>query len=265
MAQLFSSFNRAPQPATLQEEWFRSWFDSPYYGLLYRHRDQDEAGYFIDRLLAHFHMPAGSHVLDLACGNGRHAFYMHGLGFEVTGVDLSARKIDEAEATANKLTDRSQLHFVQGDIRQLDMPQRFDLVLNLFTSIGYFNDLADNQQVLHGIHQCLRPGGYVVIDFFNADWLEHNLKPFHEEDVQGVHFEVKKRIVEGAVEKLIRIKDGDKMLCFKEQVQLLHLRDFERMFKKEHLHVLELWGDYNGAPFHEKDSQRLILFAQLGQ
>jgi len=249
--------SRNGQTVSLQEEWFRSWFDSPYYSMLYRHRDDAEAQYFINQLLAHVQLPPGATVLDLACGTGRHAIYLNQLGYDVTGVDLSHAKIEQA-----KQYESERLHFLEGDIRHLECPWHYDLVLNLFTSLGYFKDLSENQQVLHGIRQAMQPEGMLVIDFFNATWLEQHITPYHEQDLNGVHFEIKKRIENGAVEKLIRITDGDRMYCFKEHVQLLHLRDFEKMLRKEHLKLEQVWGDYHGAPFHEADSQRMVLFAR---
>ncbi len=108
----------------------------------------------------------------------------------------------------------------------------------------------------------LAPEGTFVLDYLNATWVEHNLKTHEVRDVDGVHFEIRKRIVSGVVEKGIRIKDGPKMLHFTEHVALLHLREFDRMLRKAGLRIDHTWGDYAGAPFDEQVSKRLILFVQ---
>ncbi len=252
------------------EAWYKTWFDSPYYAQLYRRRGEDEARFFIDSLLRAVALPPGGRVLDLACGTGRHAAYFHQQGFEVTGVDLSATRIEQARTLH---PSDGRLQFEQADMRHLlngaadgQRPawaaSPFDLVVNLFTSLGYFNELSENQQVLHGVRQLLAPSGCLVIDFFNADYVVRTLKASEELELAGVHYEIRRRIEGEHVLKRIRITDGEKMLHYTEQVQLLHLRDFERMCKREHLHIDQQWGDYSGAPFDPHESERLILFAR---
>ena len=69
--------------------WFSSWFDSPYYHILYKERNFREAQIFIDNLTFYLNMDEGSKVLDLACGKGRHSIYLNQLGYDVLGVDLT--------------------------------------------------------------------------------------------------------------------------------------------------------------------------------
>jgi 2-polyprenyl-3-methyl-5-hydroxy-6-metoxy-1,4-benzoquinol methylase len=78
-------------------EWFRTWFDSPYYKILYSHRSEEEAALFIDNLLSFMDLPERSRVLDLACGRGRHSVYLNEKGFNVVGIDLSNNSISDAK------------------------------------------------------------------------------------------------------------------------------------------------------------------------
>ena len=73
----------------MTKEWFSSWFDSPYYHLLYASRDEQEAKHFIEALQAHLKIAAGAFVLDAACGKGRHAKMLQRHGMHVEGFDLS--------------------------------------------------------------------------------------------------------------------------------------------------------------------------------
>ena len=70
------------------KEWFGEWFDTVYYHILYSHRDHQEAEVFLDNLTAFLQMKAGDSVLDLPCGKGRHASYLHAKGFAVEPVGL---------------------------------------------------------------------------------------------------------------------------------------------------------------------------------
>lgn len=85
-------------------EWYKSWFDTEYYNLLYQHRDNSEARIFIENLVKQIPHMESSKVLDLACGEGRHSNVLHDLGFEVTGIDISPNRIKAATSlTSDKL------------------------------------------------------------------------------------------------------------------------------------------------------------------
>ncbi|MFB6258319.1 MAG: cyclopropane-fatty-acyl-phospholipid synthase family protein, partial [Flavobacteriales bacterium] len=71
-----------------EKGWYETWFDSPYYHILYKDRDEEEAAFFVDRLMERLRAEKGDRILDLACGKGRHAVQLHRKGFDVTGVDL---------------------------------------------------------------------------------------------------------------------------------------------------------------------------------
>lgn len=58
-------------------DWFESWFNTPYYHILYKDRDFVEAENFIDKLLAEIRLPQHSTIIDLACGHGRHSVYLN--------------------------------------------------------------------------------------------------------------------------------------------------------------------------------------------
>lgn len=73
--------------------WFTSWFDTPFYHILYKDRDDTEAQHFMDKLTGYLNIPEGGSILDLACGKGRHSIYLNSLGFDVTGADLSENSI----------------------------------------------------------------------------------------------------------------------------------------------------------------------------
>ncbi|MGB1309467.1 MAG: class I SAM-dependent methyltransferase, partial [Oceanihabitans sp.] len=89
-----------------EKEWFASWFDSPFYHILYKDRDYTEAQQFMDNLTQYLNLPEKGKILDLACGKGRHSIYLNKLGYQVTGVDLSENSIAHAKQFENE-----SLHF----------------------------------------------------------------------------------------------------------------------------------------------------------
>ena len=81
--------------------WFINWFNSPYYHILYKNRNEKEAQIFIDNLLYHLQIPEKSKLLDVACGKGRHSIYFNKKGIDVTGIDLSVNNINTAKENEN--------------------------------------------------------------------------------------------------------------------------------------------------------------------
>ena len=106
-------------------KWFETWFSQSYYDLLYRHRNENEAALFINRLLEVLNPNAASTILDAACGKGRYANYLSGKGFTVTGIDLSASAILEAKQQENE-----HLSFFKHDMRQIFRINYFDFIFN---------------------------------------------------------------------------------------------------------------------------------------
>lgn len=105
-------------------------------------------------------LPTGSRVLDCPCGQGRHAHLLAEAGFIVDGLDYSRELLAVARARG---TGRA-LRFHEGDMRRLPArwSGRFDAVVNLFTSFGFFDDPGDDRRVLAGFARVLRPGGLLV-------------------------------------------------------------------------------------------------------
>lgn len=77
----------------ISAEWFENWFDSPYYHLLYSHRDENEAELFIRNLINKTGINKEEKVWDNACGRGRHAKILKELGLQVIATDLSDNNI----------------------------------------------------------------------------------------------------------------------------------------------------------------------------
>lgn len=245
-------------------DWYRTWFDTPYYDLLYQERDHEEARAFVEHLVSFCRLPPHAPVLDLACGAGRHSFQLARMGYRVTGVDLSLQRIRSAVDTRALLPAEiaNRTRFLEGDMRSLAFDHEFAAAFNLFTSLGYFQDMEENNLVIANVARALLPGALLVIDFLNTRYVQQNLVEQEQLELAGVRFEIRRRIERGRVIKAIRVTEGDRIFHFTESVQLLGMRDFERMLKRAHLELAHLWGDYTGAPFSEDHSPRLILFAR---
>ncbi len=235
------------------ENWYTSWFDTPYYHILYKNRDYKEAGLFMKNLTSFLNLHKNDEVLDLACGKGRHAKYLNELGFNVTGVDLSPKSIAFAKQYEN-----SSLHFEEHDMC-LPYPKKFDAVFNLFTSFGYFENEEDNLRTIKAIKAELKPNGFAVIDFLNAEYVKRNLVPSETKTIDNITFHINRSIVDGYIIKNIRFQYEHEDFSFQERVKAITLLDFQNCFKEAELNLLHCFGDYQLNNFDEETSQRLIL------
>ena len=235
------------------ENWFSTWFDTPYYHILYKNRNDEEAQTFMDNITHYLNMPENGTILDLACGKGRHSIYLNKLGYQVTGVDLSENSIAIAQESSNET-----LQFKTHDMRE-PMNETYDAVFNLFTSFGYFDTHEDNIKTLKAIKESINEYGFGVIDFFNADFIIENLVAEETKGIDGITFHIKRSVEDKKIVKEIRFEDKGESFFFTEKVSAFTLADFEAMMEEAGIYLLEIFGDYKLRKFYKSQSERLIL------
>ncbi|GAA4952901.1 class I SAM-dependent methyltransferase [Algibacter agarivorans] len=233
--------------------WFTSWFDTPFYHILYKDRNDTEAHAFMDTLTDYLNIPESGTVLDLACGKGRHALYLNKIGYDVTGVDLSENSIAFAKQFEN--------HRLRFDVHDMCTPyhKQFDAVFNLFTSFGYFDDDADNLRTIASIKAELNDFGFGVIDFMNSEFVIDNLVPEEVKTVDGIDFHLKRYVEDGYIIKDITFTADDRLYNFQERVRGFTLADFESLFEQAGVYLLDVFGDYKLNKFNAKTSERLVM------
>lgn len=235
------------------EKWYASWFDTPYYHILYKDRDYSEAQAFMDNLTNYLNIPEGGKILDLACGKGRHSVYLNKLGYNVTGVDLSEQSILHAKKFEN-----NTLKFDVHDMTK-PYPDTFDAVFNLFTSFGYFENDICNIKTIESIKAELNEFGFGVIDFMNANFVTKNLVAKDVKTIDGIEFTQKRKLEDGYIIKDITFTVDNKDYEFQERVRAFTLKDFEALFEKAGVYLLDVFGNYKLEKYHAETSERLIL------
>lgn len=241
----------------LKAEWFKDWFDSPFYHILYQNRDEEEAKFFIENLVNYLQLKPKQQVLDLACGKGRHAYFLSQYGLNVYGADLAANSIAEASKM-----EQDNLHFFVHDMREKLPIQAFDYIFNLFTSFGYFDHEDENSKVLNSIHEALNENGMVVIDFMNAQKVITNLVVEEQKACTKTIFHINRWEDGKHIFKKICFNDKGEDRTFIERVQALMVSDFQKLLKKAGFELKATFGNYQLEPFDAEKSDRLILIAQ---
>ncbi|PBJ12399.1 bifunctional 2-polyprenyl-6-hydroxyphenol methylase/3-demethylubiquinol 3-O-methyltransferase UbiG [Flavobacterium sp. ACN6] len=235
------------------QNWYTSWFDTPYYHILYKDRNYREAQVFMDNLTHYLNLPEKAKVLDLACGKGRHSIYLNQLGYDVLGADLSENSIAEASKNSNET-----LHFKVHDMRE-PFEEKFDAIFNLFTSFGYFENDDDNLTTLKAVKESLSEYGFAVIDFMNVTQVIETLVPEETKTVDEIDFHIKRYVEDGHIFKEIDFEDQGRKYHFTEKVKALSLKDFQDLMDEAGIYLLDIFGDYKLKKFHKTESERLIM------
>jgi SAM-dependent methyltransferase len=246
--------------------WYKKAFGNSYLKI-YSHRNEEEAVEAL-HLIESVYQPlfdrsgAGPlRILDLACGHGRYSRLLANLGHEVAGVDLSEELLEAARSRLKKEPlQAGNLWFVRADKRHIPFCGSFDLVINMFTSFGYFHEDEENYKVLLSVACALKPGGRFLIDYLNRNQVIDNL--VGEDVVEQGEITVKQRrriSPDGLrVEKTIQMEGPRGHDTWSESVRLYSSREMEQMLSQAGLAVQRLIGSYKGDPF-QPDSARLIL------
>lgn len=237
-------------------EWFSSWFDTPFYHILYKDRDDAEAHAFMDNLTNYLNIPEGGSILDLACGKGRHSVYLNTLGYNVTGADLSENSIDFAKQFENE-----SLQFRIHDMRE-PLLKKYHTIFNLFTSFGYFEEDTTNITVLENFKQALLENGKIVIDFLNIAKIKQHLIEKETFEKNGLTFHITREIKEEILIKEISFEADGRSHHYTEKVQCLTLEKMIKLAGMANLKVQHTFGDYNLSHYDKNNSERLILVLQ---
>lgn len=138
---------------------------SRYYDLLYRDKDYIGEAQFIHWLIQN-HAPHAQSILELGCGTGNHAMLLAKEGYSIHGIDLSEEMLQQARDRLSNLPPdlASHLTFSSGDIRQVRLNQKFDVILSLFHVISYQTTNEDLQSAIATVKEHLKPGGIFIFD-----------------------------------------------------------------------------------------------------
>lgn len=241
-------------------EWFEEWFNTEEYLAVYRHRNEEDAVNLYKLITKNILLEQGSKVLDLACGAGRHSILFAENGFNVTSVDISDNLLNVARKTASERG--LNINFIKSDFRKLNLNEKFHLIINLFTSFGYFESDDENEMVIKLVSNHLVNNGYFVIDFFNVVYLRNNLIPVSYDKIEG-NIVKQERVFEGnrIVKKIMINKKAGKKLHY-ESVRIYCKDELAALLLNNGLEIQKIFGDYLGNEFDEVKSQRIIIIAK---
>jgi SAM-dependent methyltransferase len=189
-------------------------------------------------------------VLDLCCGPGRHSMALAKRGIRITAVDRSEFLLGKAKAEAAK--QNLEIEFVSHDMRKFVRKDAFNLVLNMFTSFGYFEDKEDDLKVLRNVHESLRPGGSILIEMMGKEPLARMFQPTRStQGADGTLLIYRNEIGEDWTRirnEWILVK-GDRAMTFRFQARLFSGQEIKDLLRKAGFEEVTVYGDFDGNEY----------------
>lgn len=243
-------------------EWFEDWFASDLYLDVYKHRNEEDALKLLKLISENISINKSDLILDAACGAGRYSKILTEHGYNVLGFDLSLPLLKVAKKKLLEIDPKTQLPLFRADLREVQLKKRLKLILNVFTSFGYFETDDENFRFAGNSINFLVDGGYFVFDFINQPYLENNLVPESEKKIDGYVIREIRKIEKGRVIKTIKIMKDNNQQKFIESVKLYSKKEIVNRFERIGFNVLKVFGNYDGDDYNELSSDRLIIIFQ---
>jgi ubiquinone/menaquinone biosynthesis C-methylase UbiE len=246
----------------IPDEWHKRFFKNSFYNPASPAavaRAPEEARF----VLRAMKLKKGDRLLDLCCGPARHAVLLAGKGLAVTGYDFSTEYLREAAAKAKKAGVK--IRFLRGDMRDLKFNGKFDAVIDLFTSFGYFRKFSDDIKTLKGVARALKPGGLFMIDIVHGDHVRNNFKPKNWTKLEDGSYllEDARLTKDGVLNTWTTLGKGK----VREKSFFTRLYSKDRIaaaMRKAGLIPLKFWGGFNGAKLTRKTNRLIALARKAG-
>lgn len=219
------------------------------------------AGEEVEQLLSLASVEDGARVLDIPCGIGRHAVEFATRGFEVTGVDVTEPYLDTAAERAAEVD--TNVEFVHADMREFRRPEAFDLVVNVYTSFGYFENRADDERAARNFYESLRSGGRLVMSLASKEVLARDFKERTWTESDGVYLLEEHEVKDDwswMENRWVVVVDGD----FREYSvshRLYSAYELSELLRSVGFNEVSIYGSFEGADFDE-GAERLVVVAK---
>ena len=264
--------------------WYVRFFKGDYLRVYGHTLQQDRTDLETQFIIHALDIQPHNRVLDLCCGEGRHSIALAKTGLSVTGVDLSSEMLEIARQNATQQgifsveeeagfvgeqveyrNDEEGLVLYQADMRQLpdDFKDQFDVAINLFSSFGYLESEDDDQRVLHQIASSLKPGGKLLIDLLNREWVIINNEEYdwHQHEDGRLVLEHRDFSLEHSVNHITYTEislDGTRREMSDLRMRLYSLTELIKMFKTAGLSFRAVYGGFRGEEY-SVNTRRMIV------
>lgn len=229
--------------------------------ILFSQRRRSNAPIEVEQIISLLKLHPGVHILDLCCGVGRHSLELARRGFQVTGVDRTQTYI--AQAFKQAKSEGLNIEFICDDMRNFCRPSAFDVVINLFTSFGYFENIEDDRKVVTNVWRSLKTGGVFLIDMMGKEILARDFRErdWHEEDGFLILEERKLGRYWDRIETRWIIFIENKRIEHRLSLRLYSAVELSSLLKECGFTSVNIYGDLIGSPYDHR-AKRLVAVAR---
>jgi ubiquinone/menaquinone biosynthesis C-methylase UbiE len=242
--------------------WTKSYFET---GYLQRwslspptERHHDEASWLLEQMRS---SDRAAPILDIACGHGAYTVALATAAKRVVGLDCSAALLRKAAAIADATA--APVDWVRADYRALPIASAIAGGSLLRDALGFFDDDADNTDVIREVRRTLRPKGRLVLVVVNAVPIRDHFEPTAEQERGSIRIRIERQLFSGPLRMVERVELEDHgVLSVHERRQRLYTtEELEAILRRTGFELVALHGDCLGAPFVEPSSPKSVLVA----
>jgi ubiquinone/menaquinone biosynthesis C-methylase UbiE len=207
-----------------------------------------------------------SRVLDLCCGQGRHSVLLAKHGFQVTGIDLNHSYLELTQKAARAAG--VELETIVADMREIPSQNRFDAIVNMYSSFGYLESEAEDSRVLESAARALKQGGRLLLDMLNREWAVANYiqNDWHKGSDGTLYVERRDLDLANSsmhVSFTIVGPDGGRRDSVGHHIRLYTLTEITRLLQRAGLTFSGVFGGFDGESY-AIGTRRMIVLAQKG-
>ena len=244
--------------------WYVDFFRSDYlnvYGHMFTEERAEKESAFVASALD---LKPGALVLDLCCGQGRHSVQLAKRGLKVTGLDLNPDYVELAQQAAK--SSKVEIETVAADMREIPFENKFDAIVNMYSSFGYLESEAEDLKVLESAARALKRGGQVLLDMLNREWaIDNYIQNDWHTGADGTLY-VERRDLDLATSRMhvhfiVIDPKGGRRESIGHNIRLYTLTEMTRLLERVGLRVKSLLGGFDGEEY-AIGTRRMIIVAK---
>lgn len=245
-------------------QWYKTFYDKFLTDLTLNSKDMVKgAEKQVCAILRELILPKGASIIDVPCGSGRHTRILAKKGFKATGIDISKYNL----SLARKATKSKNAKYVHGDMSKLSRYKgKFDCVLNLFTSLGYFETDKRNYRVLKGFVDCLKPGGKLCMSLVNRDWLIGHFTKNEWMDMGNFYLLEERQLLKKKTyircKWIVIDKKTGRQGHYGLRLRAYSPGELMKLMRKVGLKKVNVYGSFSGRKLNRKKDRHVVYYAE---
>ena len=249
----------------INSAWYVDFFRSDYlnvYGHMFTQERAEKESAFVARALD---LQPNASVLDLCCGQGRHSVQLAKRRFRVTGLDLNAEYLELARKAAE--SGKVAIETVTADMREIPFANKFDAIVNMYSSFGYLESEAEDLKVLESTAKALKAGGRLLLDMLNREWaIDNYIQNDWHTGADGTLY-VERRDLDLATSRMhvhfiVVDPEGGRRESIGHIIRLYTLTEMTRLLERVGLRVTSVFGGFEGEEYGIGTRRMIIVAAK---